>query len=159
MEQLFGALCRDFAILKGEIAMEVKELKQEVVELVQLVDTLKQAQDAREEELDCHRRELLTLQDKNQEMQYQIEDLENRSWRSNIRIKGVPSQPVIGKVEDFVEHLLRHVAPDPTVVLDRMHRVRRPAHLLGQAQDILTCLHHYTQREIIMAAVWDQTTN
>ncbi|KAJ1199385.1 hypothetical protein NDU88_003221 [Pleurodeles waltl] len=76
MEQLFGTLRRDFATLKQEIAAEVKEMKQEVVELGQWIDT--QAQGALEEELDCHRRELLTLQDKNQELQYQIEDLENR---------------------------------------------------------------------------------
>ncbi|KAJ1174247.1 hypothetical protein NDU88_006069 [Pleurodeles waltl] len=88
MEQLFGTLRRDFATLKQEIAAEVKELKQEVVELGQWIDTLEQAQDAREEELDCHKRDLLTLQDKNQELQYRIEDLENRRqdggwWSSN----------------------------------------------------------------------------
>ncbi|KAJ1217077.1 hypothetical protein NDU88_004672 [Pleurodeles waltl] len=81
MEQLFGALRGDFATLKQEIAAEVKELKREVIKLGQLVDTLEQARDAREEELDCHRKELLTLQDKNQELQYQIEDLENRARR------------------------------------------------------------------------------
>ncbi|KAJ1090836.1 hypothetical protein NDU88_003964 [Pleurodeles waltl] len=122
-------------------------------------DTLEQAQDAREEELDCHRRELLALQDKNQELQYQIEDLGNRCRRSNIRIKGVSSQAVTGKLEDFIEHLFRYVAPDlkdQTVVLDRTHRDGLPAHSPGQAQDILTCLHHYKQRETIMAGGWDQ---
>ncbi|KAJ1122185.1 hypothetical protein NDU88_000688 [Pleurodeles waltl] len=84
MEHLFGTLCRDLATLNQEIAAEVKEMKREVVELGQRIDTLEQAQDAREEELDCHRRELLTLQGKNQEMQYQIEDLENRSQCSDI---------------------------------------------------------------------------
>ncbi|KAJ1082875.1 hypothetical protein NDU88_003038 [Pleurodeles waltl] len=109
MEQLFGTLRGDFAPLKQEIAAEVKEMKQEVIELGQRIDTLEQAQDALE---DCHRRELLTLQDKNQEFQYQIEDLENRTRRFNIQIKGVPSQAVNGKLEDFVERLFRYVAPD-----------------------------------------------
>ncbi|KAJ1142675.1 hypothetical protein NDU88_008988 [Pleurodeles waltl] len=53
-------------------------MKREVVELGQRIDTLEQARDAGEEELDCHRRELLVLQGKNRELQYQIEDLENR---------------------------------------------------------------------------------
>ncbi|KAJ1096442.1 hypothetical protein NDU88_001584 [Pleurodeles waltl] len=78
-------------------------MKQEVVELGQRIDMLEQAQDAREEELDCHRRELLALLDKNQELQYQIEDLENRSRSLNIRIKGVPSQAMTAKLEDFEE--------------------------------------------------------
>ncbi|KAJ1092493.1 hypothetical protein NDU88_005603 [Pleurodeles waltl] len=68
MEQLFGALYGDYATLKQEITAEVKELKLEVFELGQRVYTLEQAQDAREEELDCHRRELLTLHDNNQEL-------------------------------------------------------------------------------------------
>ncbi|KAJ1211781.1 hypothetical protein NDU88_007135 [Pleurodeles waltl] len=96
MEQLFESLCDDLATLKREIAADVKDLKMEVIYLGQCVDTVEQAQDAREDELDGHRRELLSLQDKNQELQYQIEDLENRSRRSNIRVKGVPTQAIAG---------------------------------------------------------------
>ncbi|KAJ1161629.1 hypothetical protein NDU88_002113 [Pleurodeles waltl] len=84
MEQLFGSLCEGFATLKQEIVAHIKDLKREVVHLGHHVDTIEQTHDTREEELDCHRRELLTLQDKNQELQYQIEDLENRSRHSNI---------------------------------------------------------------------------
>ncbi|KAJ1167812.1 hypothetical protein NDU88_008200 [Pleurodeles waltl] len=111
--------------------------------------TLEQARDAREEELDCYKREPLTLQDKNQELQYQIEDLENRSRRSNILIKDVPSQAVTGVQEDFVVRLFQHMAPalkNQTVMLDRTHRVGRPVRSQGQVQDTLTCLHHYKGR-------------
>ncbi|KAJ1177607.1 hypothetical protein NDU88_002860 [Pleurodeles waltl] len=101
MEQLFESLREDFATLKQEITADVKELKREVIDLGQRVDTLEQAHDAQEEELDCHRKELLTLQDKNQELQYQLEDLENRSRRSIIQIKGVPTQAVTGGVGEF----------------------------------------------------------
>ncbi|KAJ1178067.1 hypothetical protein NDU88_003316 [Pleurodeles waltl] len=87
MEHLFGTLRGDFATLKQEIAAEVKEMKQEVVELGQRIDTVEQTQNASVEELDCYRRELLTLQDKNQELHYQIEDLENRLNKSR-RTKG-----------------------------------------------------------------------
>ncbi|KAJ1217415.1 hypothetical protein NDU88_005009 [Pleurodeles waltl] len=79
MEQLFGSLHGDFATLKQEIAAEVKDLKREVTDLGQRVDTLQQTHDEWEEEIDFHRRELIALQDKNQELQYQLEDLENRS--------------------------------------------------------------------------------
>ncbi|KAJ1083614.1 hypothetical protein NDU88_003771 [Pleurodeles waltl] len=89
MEQIFGSLCEDFVTLKQEIAAAVKDLKREVINLGQSVDTTEQTDDVQEEEIDHHRRELLTLQDKNQELQYQLEDLENRSRQSNIRIKGV----------------------------------------------------------------------
>ncbi|KAJ1171587.1 hypothetical protein NDU88_003448 [Pleurodeles waltl] len=148
MEQLFGSLREDFATLKREIAAEIKDLKREVVDLGQRVDTIEQMHDAREKELHCHRRELLTLQDKNQELQYQIEDLENRSRHSDIRLKGAPVQAVKGALEYFVVRLSCHVAPalkEQNIVLDRMHRAGYPARMLGQAQDILTCLHYYKQ--------------
>ncbi|KAJ1125455.1 hypothetical protein NDU88_003887 [Pleurodeles waltl] len=161
MEQLFRSLCEDFATLKQEIMADIKDLKREVVDLGQCVDTIELTPDAREEEMDCHRRELLTLQDKNQDLQYQIEDLENRSRCSNIRIKGVPAQAVTGTLEDFVVHLFHHVAPalkEQNIVLHRTHRAGRPAHVPGRAQDILTCLHNYKQKEVIMAAVCDTTS-
>ncbi|KAJ1140488.1 hypothetical protein NDU88_006840 [Pleurodeles waltl] len=100
MEQLFGSLHEDFAMLKWDIAADIKDLKKEVIDLGQRVDSVEQTQDAREEELYCHRRELLTLQDKNQYLQYQIEDLKNKSRRSNIRIKGIPAQALAGSLED-----------------------------------------------------------
>ncbi|KAJ1190986.1 hypothetical protein NDU88_000303 [Pleurodeles waltl] len=86
---------------------------------------VEQAHDAREDELDCHRRELLTLQDKNQELQYQIEDLENRSRLSNNWIKGVPVKAIAGPLEDFVVRLFRDVVlalKEQNIVLDRTHR-------------------------------------
>ncbi|KAJ1129927.1 hypothetical protein NDU88_008287 [Pleurodeles waltl] len=102
MEQLFGALHEDFATLQQEKAAEVKYLKRDVADLGQCVDTLEEMHNAHKHELDCHRRELLTLQDKNQDLQHQLEDLENRSHHSNFRIKGVPVQAVTGYQKDFV---------------------------------------------------------
>ncbi|KAJ1155429.1 hypothetical protein NDU88_008159 [Pleurodeles waltl] len=161
MEQLFGSLREDFAMLKRDIVADIKDLKKEVIDLGQCVDLVEQTQDAREEELNCHRRELLTLQDKNQDLQYQIEDLENRSRHSNIRIKGIPAQAEAGSLEEFVVCLFRHVVPsfkEQDIVLDGTHRAGRPAHTPGQAQDMLPCLHYYKQKEVIMVAIRDTTT-
>ncbi|KAJ1217871.1 hypothetical protein NDU88_005458 [Pleurodeles waltl] len=69
----------DFATLKKEIAAEVRDLKREVINLGQRVYTLEQTDNVQDEEVDCHRRELLALQDKNQELQYPLEDLDNKS--------------------------------------------------------------------------------
>ncbi|KAJ1160258.1 hypothetical protein NDU88_000760 [Pleurodeles waltl] len=72
-----------------------------------------------------------------------------------------PRRGVTEKLEDFVECLFCHVAPDlkdQTLVPDRTHGVGRPARSPGQAQVILTCLYHYKQREIIiMTAAQDQS--
>ncbi|KAJ1088163.1 hypothetical protein NDU88_001322 [Pleurodeles waltl] len=126
----------------------------------QHIDTLEQTHNACEEELDCHRGELLTLQDKNQELQYQLEDLENGLRHSNILIKVVPAQAMTGNLEEYVVRHFRHVAPalkEQNIVLERTQRAGPPTRSPGQTQDILICLHYYKQREAIMAAVRDQT--
>ncbi|KAJ1201390.1 hypothetical protein NDU88_005201 [Pleurodeles waltl] len=98
--------------------------------------------------------------DKNQDLQYQQEDLENRSRRPNIRLNLLPAQAAAGPLEDFIVRPFRHAAPAPkeqAIVLDRTYRAGRPAQAPGQAQDILTCIHYYKQREVIMLTVCDTT--
>ncbi|KAJ1177477.1 hypothetical protein NDU88_002732 [Pleurodeles waltl] len=95
----------------GEIATEIKELKSDVAEMGQRVDRMQNTHDAQEEELDHYMQEILTLQESNHELQYRLEGLENRSWRSTIRIRRVPTGAMPGSLEDFVIRLFRHVAP------------------------------------------------
>ncbi|KAJ1080833.1 hypothetical protein NDU88_001022 [Pleurodeles waltl] len=76
---LFWGLREDLASLRQEIPTTAKELKKEVAELEQRVDTVEGTSDAPAEEFDHHRQEILTLQDTNRELQYRLEDLENRS--------------------------------------------------------------------------------
>ncbi|KAJ1200899.1 hypothetical protein NDU88_004720 [Pleurodeles waltl] len=61
-----------------EITTATKELHREVAELKRSVDTVEHCHDAQAEELDHQRQELLTLQESNRELQYCLEDLENR---------------------------------------------------------------------------------
>ncbi|KAJ1200796.1 hypothetical protein NDU88_004617 [Pleurodeles waltl] len=70
-------------------------------------------------------------------------------------------QATLGPLEDFVTRLFLHIAPalkDQEIILDHTHRVGRPAQAPVQAQDILTSLHYYKQREQILAAVRDLST-
>ncbi|KAJ1210715.1 hypothetical protein NDU88_006077 [Pleurodeles waltl] len=84
MEQLFGALQEHLAALRKELATTVKGQKGEVTELGQRVDTMECTCHRQEEDLDLHCQEIIALQDSNRELQYRLEDLENRSRRSNI---------------------------------------------------------------------------
>ncbi|KAJ1141602.1 hypothetical protein NDU88_007930 [Pleurodeles waltl] len=157
LENLFGGLREDLASLRHEIATKAEELKREVVELEQRVDTVERNHDVQVVELDHHRQELLTLQDSNRELQFRLEDLKNRSRHSNICIRGVSAQATPGSLEDFVI-LFQHIAPaikDQEMIIDLPHRAGHPSRAPGQAQDILTCLHYYKQKEQILAEVRD----
>ncbi|KAJ1157417.1 hypothetical protein NDU88_010130 [Pleurodeles waltl] len=158
VEQLFSVLRQDFATLKQKIAADGKDLIREVTELGQQINTVECTHDAQKEEIDQNRREILALQDSNHDLQYSLEDLENRSQCSNICIREVPLQVTIGKLEDFVIRLFHQVAPDlkdQDILLDCTYRAGRPAQSSGQTQDILMCLHYYHQQERILAAARD----
>ncbi|KAJ1163054.1 hypothetical protein NDU88_003517 [Pleurodeles waltl] len=125
-------------------------------DLEQRVDSLERVHDNQDEEMEEHRCEILSLRDKTADLTYQLEDLENRSRRCNIRIKGVPLQVDVRRLKDYVLRLFHHVAPDleeQDIILDRTHRAGRLAFSPGQPQDILTCLHYFWQKAAIMVAV------
>ncbi|KAJ1152491.1 hypothetical protein NDU88_005266 [Pleurodeles waltl] len=150
IEQLFGALREDLAALRQELTTTVKELKGEVMELGQRVDTMERTCNRPEKDLDLYLQEIVALQDSNGDLQYRLEDLENRSRRSNIRIQGVPAQAIVGPLEGFVIRLFKH--DDQDIILDRTHWTGCPSQNPGQPQDILTCLHYYKQKEQILTA-------
>ncbi|KAJ1170674.1 hypothetical protein NDU88_002547 [Pleurodeles waltl] len=83
----------DIAILRQEIA---------VIELEQKMDTVEHSHDAQVEELDHHRQELLLLQESNYALQHWLEDLKNRLWRSNIRIRRGPGTGATGRFCDML---------------------------------------------------------
>ncbi|KAJ1207847.1 hypothetical protein NDU88_003237 [Pleurodeles waltl] len=125
MAQLFGVLREDLATLRQELATTIKELKGEVMELGQWVDTVERTYDTQEEELDHHRQEIIAVQERNRDIQYTLEDLENRSRRSNIHIRGVPAQASTVPLENFMIRLFWQVALGlkyQEIILEHTHR-------------------------------------
>ncbi|CAH2222452.1 Hypothetical predicted protein [Pelobates cultripes] len=74
----------------------------------------------------------------------QVEDLDNRSRRSNIRVRGVPEGEGPENVEELLTALflqiLRTDAP-PNIRFERAHRALRPRIRDGDPRDIICCLH------------------
>ncbi|KAJ1129417.1 hypothetical protein NDU88_007787 [Pleurodeles waltl] len=112
LETLFGILLTDIVILKKDIDAEINGHTREVNEMGEQVANLELTSDAPAEELDAHHCELLELQDKHAELHYQVEDLDNRCQRTNIRIKGVLLRAAVGDLEDGVFRLFHHVGPE-----------------------------------------------
>ncbi|KAJ1096957.1 hypothetical protein NDU88_002087 [Pleurodeles waltl] len=120
MEQLFGELREDLAALRQELATTVKELKGEVTELGQRVYTVERT---------CEAgggtgppKEIIALQDSNRDLQYRLEDLENRSQRTNIRIRGILAQAIVGPLEDFVIYINGPAITVPCIYGPTEHR-------------------------------------
>ncbi|KAJ1092553.1 hypothetical protein NDU88_005663 [Pleurodeles waltl] len=156
LEKLFTTLRDDIAILKQELAADVKDIRCNMCDLEHRVDSLERVLGNQDEEMEEHRCDILSLRDKTADLNYQLEDLKNRLRRCNIRTKGIPLQADAGRMKDYALLLFCHVAPDleeQDIILDRTHRAGRQALSLQQPQDILTCLHYFWQKEAIIAAV------
>lgn len=78
--------------------------------VVQMEDTVKE-----------HAASLQTLQSKVCELEYKVDDAENRKRRNNLRIVGLPEG------EDFVEDLLHSLLPEAqfssNYAMERAHRI------------------------------------
>ena len=111
--------------------------------------------DAREVELHSLRKEVIALQDQHVDLQYDLQDLENRSRRYSITLKGVPLNVGSGDLEGYASRIFRHILPAleaKDITLDCTHRARRRHGPSQRLQDILTCVHQFRQKEDFMRA-------
>ena len=95
--------------------------------------------------------QIQTLQDQLEVALSRIDDLENRSRRSNIRIRGLPETilNVPEAVQDLIKYLIPSVAPQH-LELDRAHRALGPPRKDGSPRDIIAKPHHYSIKEEVM---------
>ncbi|CAH2292794.1 Hypothetical predicted protein [Pelobates cultripes] len=84
----------------------------------------------------------------------QVEDLENRSRRNNIRVRGLPEkedEPLPDTLSMLFTQLLG-AAPPATITIDRAHRALGPARQEGSPRDVVCCITTPGLRDRIMAA-------
>uniref|UniRef100_A0A8C5M7U5 Uncharacterized protein n=1 Tax=Leptobrachium leishanense TaxID=445787 RepID=A0A8C5M7U5_9ANUR len=86
-----------------------------------------------------------------------IADLDNRSRRHNVKIRGVPesvkTQQLASYVTDFFLHLVPEQTPD-SLLMDRIHRLPRPSAMpVDTAHDVILRLHYFRPRELIFQAL------
>lgn len=84
----------------------------------------------------------------------QLDDVENRSRRVNIRIRGLPEatgpRDIIPSLQGLFTQILGREAPDH-IEIDRAHRaLRPPSEDPDKPRDIICKLHKYTVKERIM---------
>lgn len=93
-----------------------------------------------------------------QEMQLHIEEMEDRSRRNNLRLRGIPeatgSEDLAETVTAIFHRLLE--TPPPTLEIDRVHRTLGPRSAdPARPRDVLCRLHRYAQKETILRKAWE----
>ncbi|CAH2326271.1 Hypothetical predicted protein [Pelobates cultripes] len=85
-----------------------------------------------------------------------IMNLEDRSRRNNVRLRGileeVSAQSLTAYVTEFFQTLLPDISTEK-LLLDRVHRVPKPQHLPSTTpRDVLVRIHFFNTKELILRA-------
>ncbi|KAJ1093247.1 hypothetical protein NDU88_006352 [Pleurodeles waltl] len=126
-------------------------------ELGDRVDILERTGETQGEELDAHWRKILELHKKKCRTPFK-KTLKTSLGEPTLELKESRYKQPEG-IWKITEQIVPPYCTGPRTkesILDRVHRTRRPAASLGQPQDILTYIHYYRQKEIIMAAARDR---
>ncbi|KAJ1148639.1 hypothetical protein NDU88_001467 [Pleurodeles waltl] len=88
LTSLFDSLRVDLQELRRDISQEVRELRSDITSLGGRVSNIEDNVVSRAEEVEQLQQEVLRLHEQQEQLQLMAEDLENRSPRHNIRIRG-----------------------------------------------------------------------
>lgn len=94
-----------------------------------------------------------------QEMQLHIEEMEDRSRRNNLRLRGIPEAPGPEDLAETATAIFRWLLsnPPPSMEIDRIHRTLGPKSSdPARPRDVLCRLHRFAQKEMILRNAWEQ---
>lgn len=117
------------------------------------IDVIEKKSDQANGRINQNTARIQDLQDQLDSALYKIDDLENRSRRSNFRIRGLPE--TVTDVPAAVRSLLKDLLPDISehrMELDRAHRALQPLRKDGLPRDIIVKPHFYEVKEGVMKA-------
>ncbi|CAH2296070.1 Hypothetical predicted protein [Pelobates cultripes] len=97
---------------------------------------------------------LKSLTDQIQKCEAKLMDLEDRSRRSNIRLRGIPETVLPADLPSYVHSFFKLLTPEiPTdmLLLDRLHRVPKPQHIATSLpRDVLLKAHYFHVKDLLM---------
>ncbi|CAH2247220.1 Hypothetical predicted protein [Pelobates cultripes] len=145
----------------ASIQSTLRELSKDVQELGDRTAWVEQRV---EEQTSAHNEladQMHNLQQLLDQSQRKIMDLEDRSRRQNLRIRGIPEEVSQQDLHPFLIEYFKALTPElpaEMLILDRYHRVQKPAFLPQDTpRDVLTHLHYFHVKEAILQATRGQS--
>ncbi|CAH2283962.1 Hypothetical predicted protein [Pelobates cultripes] len=112
-----------------------------------------------QDKLKTHTGDIGAMQDKILYLEDGLEDLNNRSRRQNIRIRGLPESVLPETLLPTVRAIFQSLLPDASeqdLYIERAHRaLRPPTYNMNAPRDIITKLLYFPIKERLMKAAWD----
>lgn len=140
--------------LKSAWQHDLQAVQSEVDTIHARVQKLEENQSSMQQLLTTVQRSTSTRESLHQSLISQLDDLENRNRRNNIRLKGVPESihatALIPTLTKFFNTILNK-EPDTSIEFDRAHRALRPQSTdPARPRDVVCRIHLYSLKEEIM---------
>lgn len=121
----------------------VDHIEHKMGEFAATINYLVDANDGNEEEMES--------------MRAKIADMEDRSRRNNMKIRGIPESVQQGDLRTYATSLFTEILPELStldIIIDRIHRLPKPSYLPEQTpRDVILRLHFYHAKEQLITAV------
>lgn len=138
---------RDIQEVRGEVSTLTERVTSGEASVTSLTDRVAALEQVRDQQRDA----AITLQ-------LHLEDMEDRSRRNNLRLRGIPETTSQDSLGDTVREIFRTVLGEPTleIELDRVHRALGPrSDDPTRPRDVVCRLHRYTIKENILRRAWE----
>uniref|UniRef100_A0A8C5R5S6 Uncharacterized protein n=1 Tax=Leptobrachium leishanense TaxID=445787 RepID=A0A8C5R5S6_9ANUR len=100
-----------------------------------------------------------TLEEQLKVTMLKLTDMEDRSRRHNLKIRGIPDAVTPSQLPSYVTDMFQTLLPDTTLdslLFDRIHRLPKPPSAPTKApRDVILRLHYFKPREDILKALRD----
>lgn len=130
-------------------ACDIQEIRAELQTITERVDTGETSISALAQWVDSLEHSQESQATTAVELQLRLEDLEDRSHRNNLRLRGLPEATGAEDLEATVMAIFQQVlgAPPPSLELDRVHRSLGPRSAdPDRPRDVICRVHRYTQK-------------
>uniref|UniRef100_A0A8C5PG62 Uncharacterized protein n=1 Tax=Leptobrachium leishanense TaxID=445787 RepID=A0A8C5PG62_9ANUR len=141
--------------LRLSLSGEIQQVRQDLQGLTQRLVVVEEGQQAQKSTLQAHSTQLSLHHHLLHALTRQVEDLENRGRRHNIRVRGLPeSEKDSEELRCMLTRLfnmLLHNAHEAPIEMERWHRALRPKGPPGAPpRDIICCITRFGMKERIM---------
>uniref|UniRef100_A0A8C5M2A8 Uncharacterized protein n=1 Tax=Leptobrachium leishanense TaxID=445787 RepID=A0A8C5M2A8_9ANUR len=155
LQDLRTTIQEDFRAITANLHQEIRDLGERADALETKTDELCLAHN---DLVDAYKE----LKSTHESLLLKVTDLEDRSRRNNIRVRGIPETIKPGDLTAYMRTLMRTLLPgklDTELQLDRIHRIPKPRHLDQTVpRDVLMRVHFFRIKESLLSAMRTATT-
>lgn len=92
--------------------------------------------------------------DEMEKLKAKVADMEDRSRRNNVKLRGVPESVLNSQLNQYACDLIRAVLPSiliPEIIIDRIHCLPKPSYLPDDVpHDVIMRVHFYHVKDQLM---------